>query len=101
MNNLTMTKEKETKMSEIEDLSLATIKDALDGTLAADDDTVKIAVKMMGVVAKNRQTLTNRSAIEFHMATSIASGGQLRKYIATTNPQIQKALGQKSIGITT
>ena len=98
MNNLSITKEKEAKMSEIEDLSLSTIKDALKGKLAADDDNVKIAVKMMGVVAKNRQTLTHRTAVEFGMAVSIASEDQLRNYIAVTSPQIQKALGQKSIG---
>ena len=52
--------------------------------------------EMLGVVAKNRQTMTNRSAIDFHIASSIADEKQLRNYIATTNPQIQKALAGKA-----
>ena len=95
MNTLNMTEAKATKMSEIEDLSLTTIKKALDGKLAADEEQVKVAVKMMGVVAKNRQTLTNRSAIEFGMAQCIADEKQLKKYVEVTNPHIQKALGSK------
>lgn len=92
MITLQMTKAKAEVLDEVEDLSLVTIKQALKGDLDADDDKVKVAVKMMGVVAKNRQTMTNRSAIEFGMATSIASEEQLRKYVEATNPQIQKAL---------
>lgn len=96
MITLQMTANKAKKMDEIEDLSLDTIKSALKGEKDADADEVKVAVKMMGVVAKNRQTMTNRSAIEFGMATSIASDEQLKKYISATSPHIQKALGGKA-----
>ncbi len=97
MITLNMTEAKASKMSEIEDLSLATIKKALDGTVSADNDEVKVAVKMMGVVAKNRQTLTHRTAIDFNMAFSVADEKQLAKYIEFTNPQIQKAMGVKKL----
>lgn len=95
MNSLAMTDAKAAKMSEIEDKSLETIREALNDDIEADDEKVKVAVKMMGVVAKNRQTLTNRTAVEFGMAHSIATETELKKYIAVTHPQIKKALGAK------
>lgn len=95
MNNLAMTDAKTARMSEIEDKSLETIKEALNDGIEADNEKVKVAVKMMGVVAKNRQTLTNRAAVEFGMARSIATDDQLKKYVRVTSPQIQKALGGK------
>lgn len=95
MNTLNMTEAKAGKMSEIEDMSLDVIKKAIKGDIQADEEQVKVAVKMMGVVAKNRQTLTNRSAIEFGMAQVIATEDGLKKYVAASNPQIQKAIGGK------
>lgn len=95
MNSLNMTDAKAGKLSEIEDISLETIKKALKSEIPADNEEVKVAVKMMGVVAKNRQTLTNRSAIEFGMAQCVADEKQLKKYVEVTNPHIQKALGGK------
>ena len=92
MNQLNMTQNKADAMSEIEDLSLVTIKKALEGEVSADGDEVKVAVKMMGVVAKNRQTLTSRIAIEFGMAQMTQTDEGLRKYVAATSPQIQKAI---------
>ena len=93
MSTLKITDAAARKMELIEDLALSTIKDVLEGIKGGDSDEAKVAVKMMGVVAKNRQTMTNRSAIEFGMATSIADETQLRKYVKATNPQIHKALG--------
>ncbi len=95
MNSLDMTEAKAKNMSEIEDLSLETIQQALSDEVEADDEKVKVAVKMMGVVAKNRQTLTNRAAVEFGMARSIATEKELHRYVTVTSPQIQKALGKK------
>ncbi len=95
MITLQMTKVKADSLSEIEDMSLATVKKALNDEIDADDEKVKVAVKMMGVVAKNRQTMTNRTAIEFGMASSIATVQQLERYVAATNPEIKKALGGK------
>ncbi len=93
MISLPITEKRAKAFDEIESLSLETIKNALNGDLDASDDKVKVAAKMMGVVAKNRQTMTNRSAIEFNMATTIATEAQLEKYIATTMPEVKKALG--------
>ena len=95
MITLQMTEAKAKGLAEIEDLSLATVKQALNDELDADDEKVKVAVKMMSVVAKNRQTMTNRSAIEFGMASSIATEAQLKTYIQATSPEIRKALGNK------
>ena len=90
-----MTDAKAKKLEEVEDLALDTIKDALDETIAADDEKVKVAVKTMSVVAKNRQTSTHRVGIDFGMATSIATDKELKKYIETTSPHIKKALTGK------
>lgn len=92
MANLQVTEAKAEKLGELEDLSLRKIKEALEGKIASDSEEIKISVKVLGIVAKNRQTLTNRSAIEFGMASYLGSEEQLKKYIAATNPQIQKAL---------
>lgn len=93
MNTLNMTEAKAQKMDAIEDSSMKAIQQALDGKIEADDDKVKIAVKMMGVVAKNRQTVMHRSAVEFGMAQFIAGEAGLKRYLKATNPQIQKAIG--------
>ena len=95
MNTLDLTQEKADKMSEIENMSLNTIKDALEETIDADDERVKIAVKMLSTVAKNRQTMTNRTAIEFGIAQAVATEKGLKKYVAITNPRIQKAISGK------
>tara|TARA_Y100000310_G_C20547650_1_gene746404 strand:+ start:878 stop:1165 length:288 start_codon:yes stop_codon:yes gene_type:complete len=92
MSALQINEEKAGKLNEVEDLSLGIVKEALNGVIDADDDQVKVATKMLSMVAKNRQTMTNRSAIEFGMATSIATDKELKKYVHATNPQIQKAL---------
>ncbi len=94
MNTLTMTEAKAKQMDNIEDMSMATIQDALNDQIEADDDKAKIAVKMMGVVAKNRQTVMHRSAVEFGMAQFITDEAGLERYLKATNPQIQKAIGK-------
>jgi hypothetical protein len=96
MISLQMTEAKAKKLEEVEGLALDVIKGALDDTLAADDEKVKVAVKTMSVVAKNRQTLTHRVAIDFGMATSIASDKEMKKYIENTQPHIRKALTGKT-----
>jgi len=96
MISLQITEAKAKKLGEVEDLSLGVIKEALNGTLASDDEKVKVAVKMMSAVAKNRQTLTHRVGIDFGMATSIATDKEMRKYIETTSPHIKKALVGKA-----
>lgn len=95
MITLQMTEAKARKLEAVEDLALDVIKDALDETVAADDEKVKVAVKTMSVVAKNRQTSTHRVGIDFGMATSIATDEQLKKYIEVTSPHIKKALTGK------
>lgn len=89
-----MTTQKIRKMDKVEDLSLDVIKNALETGADSDDEQVKVAVKMMGVVAKNRQTMTNRSAIEFSMANRVGTDTELKSYVKATNPQIQKAFGK-------
>ena len=92
MISLQMTEAKARKLEEVEDLALDVIKDALNDTLPSDDEKVKVAVKTMSVVAKNRQTSTHRVAIDFGIATSIATDKEMKKYIETTSPHIKKAL---------
>ncbi len=98
MVTLQMSEVKAGKFEKIEDLALDVIKNALDNSIAADDEKVKVAVKIMSVVAKNRQTLTHRVGIDFGMATSIATNDEeRRKYITVTSPHILKAMTGKAI----
>ncbi len=94
MKHLQMTEAKAVAMSEIEDLALDKIKQALKGETDADAEDVKIAVKVLSTVSKNRQTVMHRDAVEFGMAQFIADEAGMKKYITATNPQIQKAIGK-------
>lgn len=81
----------EKKWSELELNALAAVKTAIDR--GGDfDDSEKAAVKILGVAAKNRQTLTAREALRFNMAAMIADPEQLKRYISATAPKVQKAL---------
>lgn len=95
MISLQITEAKAKKLNEVEDLALDTLRSALKGEIASDAAEVKVASTTLSVVAKNRQTTTHSRAIEFGMATSIATPEQLEKYIEATNPQVQKALTGK------
>jgi len=95
MKTLEMTEQKAERLSEIEDLAIDVIKDALNGVNDADDEQVKVAVKTVSMVAKNRQTLTNRAAIDFGMARMTSDDKELKKYVDSTNPQIRKAIAGK------
>lgn len=94
MKNLDITDASIEKMEKMESKAIDIINDALNGNRDVDD-AAKLAIKSLSVVAKNRQTLTNRQAIGFSMAQSIATETQLKKYIAVTNPKVQKALTGK------
>ena len=56
------------------------------------DDTAKAAIKVLNMVAKNRQTLTAREGIRMSMVTYIASEAELKKYVLATQPQIKKLM---------
>ena len=94
MKNLDITDASIEKMEKMESKAIDINNDALNGNRDVDD-AAKLAIKSLSVVAKNRQTLTNRQAIGFSMAQSIATETQLKKYIAVTNPKVQKALTGK------
>jgi hypothetical protein len=91
MKNLDLSKEKMESIDRLETLAIKTLEQALDDKREIDDK-VKVAVKVVSMVAKNRQTLTAREGIRFSMASSIATEAQLKKYIAVTQPDIRKAL---------
>ena len=95
MNNLDITDAKEKKMDVVEDLAIEVVRRALVGELPADEEQVKLACKTCSVTAKNRQTLTNRKAIESSMAFSIATEAEKKKYIKATHPHVLKALTGK------
>lgn len=95
MKNLEMTEAKAAKLSEVEDLALGTVREALKGINPADSADVKLASHTLSMVAKNRQTLTARQAIGFSMASAIGSDKELKRYISITNPEVKKALSGK------
>ena len=95
MANLAMTEKKAAKLNEVEDLALGILSDALKGVMDADDEQVKVATKTLSVVAKNRQTLTHREAINFSMASTISTEAELKKYVSATNPGIRNAITGK------
>ena len=90
MTHLNLSEEAAQQMGELEVQALGVLKGTLDGEVM--DDAAKAAMKIMGVVAKNRQTLTNRQALHFNMASAVGTTEQLEAYVATTQPTINKAL---------
>lgn len=86
--NLDMDNAKAKRFDVLEDKSIEIIQQGLDGNNI--DDTVKAAIKILGVVAKNRQTLTARQAINYNMARDLEDKDKLRKYIEATNPEIKR-----------
>lgn len=95
MNSLEITENKAGKLNEIEDLALDITKDVLKGIQPGDSEEAKIAMKTLGIVAKNRQTTMHGKAIEFSMAASIANDKELRRYIKVSTPHVVKALTGK------
>jgi hypothetical protein len=93
---LSLDETKAKKMEVLEELAIDKIISTLKGEGKADEDEVKLAIKSLGIVAKNRQTSTNRASMEFKLAMSIATPEQLRQYITVTYPQIRKAISGKT-----
>lgn len=94
MSNLDLTQAKVTKLEALEDLAIATLTETLGGDREVDDKA-QVAVKVVNMVTKNRQTMTAREGIRFSMATTIGTESQLKKYIAVTQPEVRKALEGK------
>jgi hypothetical protein len=98
MNTLEMTQLKAERLSEVEDVAIGIVHKALKDELAPDCEAVKLAIKSLSIVAKNRVTVTHSQAIGFGMAQAIGTEKELEQYIAVTNPQVRAALkGKKAI----
>lgn len=91
MNSLDLTEEKMKRMNEVENNALIIVDDVLKDQRTVDD-TAKIAMKTLNMVAKNRQTMTAREGYRFNMAFSVANEKELRRYIIATQPEIKKYL---------
>lgn len=87
--NLGMTDEKCERLSELEDKAIEIILDALNGHEELGDRT-KLAMTSINVVAKNRQTLSHRRAVEVGVARMAFSDDELKSYLKTTAPEIKK-----------
>jgi len=95
MPSLDLTEAKADKFDKLEDGALGMMQDVIDGNRDMDD-VAKGAMKILNVVAKNRQTLTAREASRFHMACAISDETALKKYVNATQPQIKKLTGTKT-----
>ena len=91
MTNLDMTEQKCNKMSELEDTAIDMLLSALKGDRDVDDE-VKVAMKALNVVAKNRMTLSHRRGLDFAMARITMTDDELKKYAQVTAPEIKKLL---------
>jgi hypothetical protein len=57
------------------------------------DDAAKLAKDALSVMAKEDQTSGAREAVRFQMVSSFADEYERRRYVAATQPQIRKLLG--------
>ena len=90
---LEFTDAKAVKMNQIEDAAIDVLKEALE--TGEVSDASNIAMKALNMVARNRTTLTARSAIAFHMATAIGDDAGIARYVKATSPSVIKALAGK------
>lgn len=91
MRALNVTENKANKLDQMEDKAINLISKVLSEEREVDDLT-KVALQSLNIVAKNRQTLTNRQAIGWSIANTIATPEELKRYIAVTNPELTKIL---------
>ncbi len=91
MTNLEMSEQKCKKMSELEDTAIDMLLSALKGNRDVDEE-VKIAMKALNMVAKNRMTLSHRRGLDFAMARITMTDDELKKYAQVTAPEIKKLL---------
>lgn len=91
MRALDVTENKAKKFDEMEDKAIGLIAKVLSEEREVDDLT-KVALQSLNIVSKNRQTLTNRQAIGWSIAHTIATPEELKRYIAVTNPELSKLL---------
>lgn len=87
--NLSMTEEKCERLSELEDKAIEIVLGALDGNEELGDRT-KLAMQAINTVAKNRQTLSHRRAVEVGVARMAFSDDELKSYLKATAPEIKK-----------
>lgn len=92
--NLEITKEKSETLSALEDIAIQTVGRAIRGN-GELSDADKAAIKVLAVVAKNRQTGTARAALGFKMAKTLMSPEELKTYVAATMPVSQKQMPAK------
>lgn len=90
-----ITEAKEKKFDELEMASLDVLLKVLNGDQDVDDEA-NLAMKALNTVAKNRQTLTARSGIEFAMANRSLNDAEMAAYVAATQPEIRKTLPSSS-----
>lgn len=91
MRALDVTEKKAKSFDEMENKAITVIEKVLSEGRDVDDLT-KVALQSLNIVAKNRQTLTNRQAIGWSIAHTIATPEELKKYIEVTNPELSKLL---------
>jgi hypothetical protein len=95
MKNLNLSDAKAAKLDAAEDSALDIVQAVLTGQSDVDDQA-KAAIKVLGIVAKNRQTVTHRQVAGFAMASAIGTPAELKKYIAVTSPEVKRALTGKT-----
>ena len=91
MANLDVSEQKCKKLNELEDEAIDMLLSALKGNREVDEE-VKLAMKALNVVSKNRQTLSHRQALEFAIARVTMTDAELKKYAEVTSPEVKKLL---------
>lgn len=91
---LDITTETEEKMLKLEDTCVDELQKAV--TAGETNDHVKQCKELLGVFAKNRQTMNNRDALRFAMVNSFADDETRQRYVAATQPIIGKLLEGKT-----
>lgn len=88
MKTLELSDVKAAKLDELETLAIDSAKGIFQAETGEITDAERAAIKILAIVAKNRQTMTAREALHFNMASALSDPEQLKKYVQTTCPQL-------------
>jgi len=91
MQALTIPEETNERLLRLEYDALKVLGEVLRGERPMDDQ-VKAAQTALGVVAKNRQTMTNRQAIQVAMARTAGTDQEFGNFVRASAPEIWKAM---------
>lgn len=95
MNALEMQDDVAARMAVNEKKAVDILGAALDGAEVMGEK-VALAMRVLQVTAKNRQTLTAREGVRYSMVRDTHTDDEVRAYVEATRPEVKKLTGSET-----